>query len=166
MQKLHTDVDFLVRENAVLHFVLGSIFTVIFLFSLTDKVEYDYRGKFDFKAMYIALVPAIYFMRKAFSKRKEIFKINKQGFYYYGELITNWNNFIDAVVTQDKVVLTIQDNFVLFIRYKNDEGRHFRGKFPLTNMQDKADTEIIAAIRFFSEHDSDLQKNTSIEGRV
>ena len=166
MEKLNNDVDFLVRENAILQFVLGGLFTAMFLVSLTDIIEYDYLGGFRFKAIYIALLPAIYFIYKAVSKKKEIFKINKQGFYYYGKFITNWNNFIDAVVTQDKVVLTIQDNFVLFIQYTNEEGRHFRSKYPLTNMQDKADTEIIAAIKFFSEHNTEPQANTSVEGLI
>ncbi len=149
MEKLTPESDFLVRENIVLHLILGILFSIMFIISLTDKIGYDYE-QFYFKAMYLSLLPAIFFLRKAIIKRKTIIQINKTGLFYFGELITNWSDFIDAVVTQDEKIITFQDNFVLFVRYRNEEGRIFRSRIPLTNTQDKAEEEIIAAIRFFS----------------
>jgi hypothetical protein len=150
MKQLTPASDFVVRENIVMHFILAAVFFAIFLVSLSDKIDYEYIGKFRFKALYIFSIPAMFFLLKALKKRTAIFKINRDGFYYHDELVTSWKYFIDAVVEQDSKLLSIRDNFVLYIKYGNPEGKLFRSRFPLTNSQDKAEEEIIEAIRYFS----------------
>ncbi len=77
--------------------------------------------------------------------------INKNGFFHYGKLITNWNNFIDVAVKEEEKMFSIKDNFALFIKYyKDGEPGHFGRKIKLTNTQNKAEEEIIAAIKFLS----------------
>jgi hypothetical protein len=150
MEKLNPGSNFLVRENSTLFLVLGLIFMAMFIFSLTDIVGYDYNDKFPFKALYLTIIPAAIFIKKALGKKKIIIMINRNGIFYFGEFITNWQDFVDAVVTQDEKIFTLQDNFVLILRYKNPEGKIFRSKIPLTNTQDRSEEEIIAAIRYFS----------------
>ncbi|HVF96410.1 MAG TPA: hypothetical protein VM871_03770 [Flavisolibacter sp.] len=146
---LTEDSNFLVRENTVIHKILGFISLSVFIVSLTSKADPGYEQTFHFEAIYLMLLPAIIFLWKGFSKKSTIIKINRQGFFYYGKHITNWDNFVDARLAQDEIVISIQDNFVLFVRYKKNEGGIYQRKFPLTNTQDKAEEEIIAAIRFF-----------------
>jgi hypothetical protein len=148
--------NFLVRENSILFIVLGVIFSIMFIISLTDIMAYDFVFIIPFKALYLTIIPAFIFLKKGLQKKKTIIMINRNGFYYFGELITSWPLFIDAVVTQDEKIFTLQDNFVLIIRYRNNEGKIFRSKIRLGNTQDKSEEEIIAAIRFFSSAENRL----------
>ena len=149
MQSLHPHCDFVVKENRGLYLVLGLICLAIFIYSLTDKVDFDYTGKFRFKMMYLVAVPAFFFLARALKAGRVIIRINKEGIYYFGELITNWQFFKDATVTQAEKMWTLQDNFILLIHYADAEGKKYRSKIPLTNNQDKSEEEIIAAIKYF-----------------
>lgn len=149
MQSLHPHSDFVVKENRGLYMVLGLICLAIFIYSLTNKVDYDYTGKFNFKMMYLVAVPAFFFFARAIKAGRVIMKINKNGIYYFGEHITNWQFFKDATVTQAEKMWTLQDNFILLINYTDADGKKFRSKIPLTNNQDKSEEEIIAAIKYF-----------------
>lgn len=81
--------------------------------------------------------------------------INKTGFYYYGEMITNWTNFIDAEFIDDVPVpdgssSAIQDRFYMMIRYyKDGEAGYYGRKIPFTDTQDRSEEEIIAAVKFY-----------------
>jgi hypothetical protein len=90
---------------------------------------------------------------------KTIMTINKTGFYYLGELVTDWKNFIDASVSQDeenrRVPYDITDRFMLLVRYsKEGESGYFGRKFLMTAVMDKSEEEIIAAIKFYYEQAS------------
>lgn len=81
--------------------------------------------------------------------------INKKGFYYYGELLTNWENFISAKFI-DELPLPganstgINDEYYLLIKYFRDgKPGHFGRRIRLTATQDKAEEEIMAAIKFY-----------------
>jgi hypothetical protein len=67
------------------------------------------------------------------------------------KLITNWDNFINAFIDQKKVLLTIQDNFILVVEYKKDfnPGKGFRKQIPLTNTQNQSEEDVLAAVTFF-----------------
>ena len=99
---------------------------------------------------YLILVPAIYFIRKAFAKKKVIILINKNGIYYFNKQITDWFNFVKAHVTQEEKVMAISDNFILLVEHRNSQAKIIVDKIPLTNTQDKSEEEIIAAIKYFS----------------
>ena len=99
--------------------------------------------------LYLVAVPAFFFFARALKAGNVIMKVNKDGIYYYTELVTNWQYFIDAKVTQADKLWTLQDNFILLINYTDGEGKKYRSKIPLTNNQDKSEEEIIAAIRYF-----------------
>jgi hypothetical protein len=81
--------------------------------------------------------------------------INPSGFYYYGKLITNWKNFVSAQFVDNVPALSgsssgISDQFFLIMRYyKEGQPACFERKFRLTNTQDKAEEEILAAIKFY-----------------
>lgn len=89
------------------------------------------------------------------TRERIIMTVNKDGFFYYGSLITNWNNFVSArFIDQTPQVsstsLGISDQYFLSVRYRKDnEPGCFERKFALTNTQDKAEEEILAAIRFY-----------------
>jgi uncharacterized membrane protein len=88
-------------------------------------------------------------------KNRIIMTINRDGFFYYGSLITNWTNFvsarfIDQAPQLSKSSLGIADQFYLAIRYhKEADDTCYERKIALTNTQDKAEEEIMAAIRFY-----------------
>jgi hypothetical protein len=91
----------------------------------------------------------------ASTKERTVMTVNKDGFFYYGSLITNWNNFvsarfIDQMPEISSTSLGISDQFFLAVRYyKENEPGCFERKFALTNTQDKSEEEIMAAIRFY-----------------
>ena len=147
MKKLDPNKPFLVKDSMGVNIFLGLVFLAMFISSFFNN-DPDEKG-FQFKILYIAIIPAILFIRKGLANRV-CMVINKRGIYYFGELITTWENFIDARIDQDEVLLTIQDNFVLFVRYRQPGNKVFRSKIPLRNTHNKAEEEIIEAIRFFN----------------
>jgi hypothetical protein len=94
-------------------------------------------------------------------KNKVVMTINRDGFFYYGSLVTNWTNFVsarfvDEVPQLSKSSLGISDQFYLAVRYRKEAGGAcFERKIALTNTQDKAEEEIMAAIRFYYENSRD-----------
>jgi hypothetical protein len=147
MKKLDPNKPFLVKESMGVNIFLGLVFLAMFISSFFNN-DPDAKG-FEFKILYIAIIPAVLFIRKGLINRV-CMVINKKGIYHSGELITTWDDFIDARIDQDEVIMTIQDNFVLFVRYRQPGNKIFRSKIPLRNTQNKAEEEIIEAIRFFS----------------
>ena len=60
---------------------------------------------------------------------------------------------MDAHVSQEEIIGSIKDNFVLIIRYYQLESLElYMIKIRLSNTQDKADAEIIEAIQFYHTH--------------
>ena len=148
MQKFHPNSNFVVKENGGVFLVLGILFTAMFIYSFIyfNKPEEDLK----FELTYLILVPAIYFIRKAFTKKKVIILINKNGIYYFNKQITDWFNFVKAHVTQEEKLMAISDNFILLVEHRNGQAKIVEDKIPLTNTQDKSEEEIIAAIKYFS----------------
>lgn len=84
-----------------------------------------------------------------------IITINKNGFYYYEQLLTDWEHFISEEFI-DEVPLPqgndpgLNDRFFLLIKYyKDDKPGYFGRKIRLTDSQDKSEEEIIAAVKFY-----------------
>jgi hypothetical protein len=146
MADLNADEDFVVKESMGVNLFVSLAFFAMFLYALYDNIEHGQEG-IHLKILFIALIPAFLFLRKALSKHRDI-TINKNGIYINNRLLTNWNNFIEAKIIQREIILSIQDNFTLFITYQ-EGSRVFRDKIPLRNTQNKAEEEIIEAIRFY-----------------
>lgn len=139
--------DFLVKESKNMNIVTG-VFFLIFSFAAFAT---------NILAGCVVLIFAILaFARSA--KDQTIIKINKQGFYYFDELITDWDHFISEEFI-DEIPLPsgnnpgVSDQFFLLIKYyKDDASGYFGRKIRLTNNQDKAEEEIIAAVKFYSKN--------------
>ena len=86
------------------------------------------------------------------SKDITIMKI-KTGFYYYGQLITDWDHFISEEFIDDGPASPRSgavDRFYLMIKYyKEGESGYYGRKIRLTDNQDKSEEEIIAAVKFY-----------------
>ncbi len=98
---------------------------------------------------YLTIIPAIFFLVHAF-RNKIVIEVNKEGIFYYGSLLTNWSNFISADYKQEEIPGSLQDNFVLLIEYyKPETGMYYVSKIKLTGTLNKAEEDIIAAIKLF-----------------
>jgi len=89
------------------------------------------------------------------AKNQTVIIVNKTGFFHYGDLVTNWANFVSVDFVDEVPVFSsksagLSDKFSLIMKYyKDDRPECFACKIPLTNTQDKSEEEIIAAIRFY-----------------
>jgi hypothetical protein len=146
-QNLDADSDFLVKEAKTSNYIFGFLLIIIFMVTaMTSKpsiVTY-------LSVTTLFLLPGAMFIYKA-ERNKTIMKINMSGFYYHERLETDWEHFHSAHVSHnEEIVGSISDNFMLMLQYYSPEnGRLYRTRIPLTNSQDKAEEEIIAAIDFY-----------------
>lgn len=140
------EADYLVKESKTMNIVIGIILLAIFIISLAAG---DYGWSNYMWALFLFLIPAAISMVKARTSPVFII-INKSGFIYKGKLLFNWDYFIDAILTQDKKPGSLSDNFIILIRYySKDRSLIYTSRIPMSNTQDKADEEIIAAIDFY-----------------
>ncbi|MDQ3683185.1 MAG: hypothetical protein M3352_08955 [Bacteroidota bacterium] len=140
--KLNVEEDFLVKESVTFNYVAGIILLTVFIVSMAAG---DYGWANYLSALAILLIPGAFFIARARRNTTSI-KINKHGFYFAGKLITSWENFFDAVLSQEEKLGSIQDNFIILIRYYgSDKTVLYSLKIPLSNTQDKAEEEIINA---------------------
>jgi len=85
-------------------------------------------------------------------------KINREGIYYYGQLLTDWDNFIswefiDELPIPSYGTDAVNDQLFLMIKYYKDNLPGYYGrKIRLTNTQDKSEEEIVGAIKFYFKH--------------
>jgi hypothetical protein len=142
--QFNAESDFLVRESKNMKVITGISLS---LFSLAAFSVNAFAGL-------IVLLSAIAVFAKTRVDRT-IMKINKQGFYYYGELITDWDHFIseefiDELPFSSRGSPRTTDQFFLMIKYYKDGYSGYYGrKIQLTDDQDKAEEEIIAAVKFY-----------------
>jgi hypothetical protein len=149
-KRITIDTDFIVAEEKILNIVVGILFLGIFIYGLTDAINKGF-SKLSYVSyiFFLLLIPAILAFKKARSKAVYL-RINKIGIYQNEELLTTWDKFIKAYITQKEVVMTIRDNFLLVVEYvKDDPKKGYRRKIALTNTQNKSEEDIMAAIQFF-----------------
>jgi hypothetical protein len=141
------EADFLVKESITMNLIISSFSLVLSIafFSLSPWM-----------AGIMLLVPIGAFVRGF--KNQVVMKVNSNGFYYYGQLITTWKNFIsvnflDETFENTRGAIREADRFFLMIKYYKD-GRpgYFGRKIRFTDTQDKSEEEIIAAIKFYYKH--------------
>jgi hypothetical protein len=149
---LTKDSEFLVGEEKILNYILGSLCLALFLYGLFDAarrhfINIDYQS-FVFA---LALLPAIYCFRRANNGRVYI-RVNKSGIFQDEKLVTGWSNLIKAYIAQKEKtgIFNIKDNFLLVVEYrKEDLKQGARRKLPLTNTQNKSEEEVLEAVMFF-----------------
>ncbi|NOT50679.1 MAG: hypothetical protein HOP10_05335 [Chitinophagaceae bacterium] len=147
---LTKDSEFTVGEEKILNYILALFFLALFAYGLIDAAKRNFKN-IDYQSYVFALAiaPAIYCFRRANSKRVYI-RINKNGIFQDGKLITDWSNFLRAWLGQKEKtgIFNIKDNFLLIVEYKKN-GKGFRHKIPLTNTQNKSEEDVLAAVNFF-----------------
>jgi hypothetical protein len=133
--------DFIVKESLGVNLITG-IFFLVLAFAF---VFISWYGWF-------MVISVLAFIARGF-QNKTIMVINKNGFYYYGELLTDWDHFISEEFIDDGPSLswgTSKDQFYVLIKYyKDGQPGYFGRKIPFTDSQDKSEEEIIAAIKFY-----------------
>jgi len=152
-QELTIDSVFEVGEMKWLDLSIGLFFSILFIFTLNiDSNQIQSHFKVFFRAASIPFYLAVFFIVKAFLKKPSI-QIDKTGFYHGSVLVTNWDNFISAELTQKEITGSITDNFIIIMDYyKTGEDGYFQREIALTNTQNKSEEEVLGAIKFFSEN--------------
>jgi energy-coupling factor transporter transmembrane protein EcfT len=142
--RFNSESDFVVKESKTMNAIVG-IFFLIFSFA-----GFSVSLVFGSITLFIAIGA---FVRS--TKDETIIKINKKGFYYYGELVTDWDHFISDEFI-DEVPLPsgsnpgVNDQFFVMIKYYKDGLPGYYGrKIRFTDSQDKSEDEIMAAIKFY-----------------
>lgn len=147
--------NFYVKDSKGCNITMGILFLAAFI--LTACIDRFNTNEFSiYQLLYLSIIPGVYLIRRGIVN-KIIMTINKSGFYYLDELITGWDNFIDAFVTQDeenrKIPYDVTDRFMLVIRYgKMGSTNIYARKILMTAVMDRSEEEIIAAIKFYFNH--------------
>ncbi|GAB4092973.1 hypothetical protein [Flaviaesturariibacter terrae] len=147
-KNLQPDGAFTVGEERGLAIMLSVIFSGMFLYAVAD-IFINPDAPFNNRLLLIAVVPAYIFIRKIRSKL-EIMKIDAAGFTYYGKRLFTWPQFVSGQVVEEPGVSRFNANFKLHLKYYREDGNLYHRKLPLSNTQNKAEEEIIAAIRYYS----------------
>jgi len=146
--------NFYVKDSKGCNITMG--FLLLAAFTITvyiDRFNTDNLSVYQF--LYLSIIPGVYLLKRGLAN-KIIITINKNGFFYFDKLVTDWNNFIDARVSQDdenrRIPYDVTDRFMLVIRYgKIGCTGYFQRKILMTAVMDKSEEEIMAAIKFYYE---------------
>lgn len=147
---LTKDCEFEVGEEKILNYILAFLFLILFVIGLVPSLKNSFSIEriLDYLLL-MALFPSYLFFTKARSSRVYI-RVNKTGIYQDEELVTGWNQFLNAYIKEKPVTLSWRDNFLLVIEFtREDPTKGFRRFIKLTNTQNKSEEDIIAAIKFF-----------------
>ncbi len=148
--RLTKDSEFVVGEAKVLNYVMAAFCLALFGYGLVDAIRRNFIN-IDYQSYVFAvmLLPAIYCIRKAQSKRIYI-RVNRTGIYQDEKLVTGWPAVLKVYLGQKEKTgfINLKDNFQLIVEYKKDK-QGFRKKIPLTNTQNKSEEEVLEAVNFF-----------------
>ncbi len=144
--RFNADTNFVVKESKTMHLVIGLVLLVLSAISITSSI---------FFGVITGVFGTISLIRSG--KDITVMKIDTNGFYYYGSLVTSWSNFVsarfvDEVPLPTRTTTGVSDKFYLVIRYYKNDHRCYERKIPFTNTQDKSEEEIMAAINFYYKH--------------
>jgi hypothetical protein len=160
------DGSFTVKEFSALSGIIAALFYALFIYAVINTAQMKTQSSAFDKMLLMVLIPAIGFTYKARNKTVYI-RINKEGIYIGNFFLTSWKHFISAEYTQKKVVASFQDNFILIVHYYREGDGQYVKEVPLTNTQNKAEEEVIAAIQYFydlyKKEESQTLTVTSIE---
>lgn len=154
--KFDRDSEFVVKESALLNYLIAGICFALFLGVLITRNFEIGNAPSQFYFVYVfILFPAIISLIK-YSRDKAIIKVNKVGVYYYGVAVTDWNNFRNAYIGEEYPTVTnnssgISDKFSVMITFFNPvDNKDYLYKMALSNTQDKSPEQIISAIILYS----------------
>lgn len=148
-KQFDADACFVVKESTSMRLFIGLLLLTI--------ASFMFKGSLPM-AILIGIIGIGSLV--ASTKNQTIMEINRTGFYYYGNLVTNWNNFVSAEFVDEMPVLSgsstgLSDKFSINLTYYKDGNPNcYARKIPLTNTQDKSEEEIMAAIRFYYRHNN------------
>lgn len=142
--------NFIVRESGWINFLFSFLFFAMFIGSLiTINFAKDYSIESYRYILHLTIIPAILLLVNGIKKNK-IIELNKTGIFYRGTLITIWQNFVRAYITQEEIPGSLNDNFRLIIEYYVPEkGMNYITKLKMSSSQDKSEEQIMAAIKDF-----------------
>lgn len=137
--------DFVVKESTGMNLLIGVFFLLFAFLSIS----------MSWWMCFLFALPGIGAVLQGL-RHNTVMIVNKNGFYYYGEFVTNWTDFI-GVEFQDEVPIPsgysagITDRFSMRLKYHKDgeRGRYHIKTIRFTDTQDKSEEEIIAAIKFY-----------------
>jgi len=139
--QFNASADYVVKESKGVNLIRGIFFFILGL----GFVSISWYGWF-------LVVASIAVVARAFREDVSMI-VNKVGFFYYGQLITDWDHFISEEFIDDGPATPRRagkDQFYLMIKYyKEGQPGYYGRKIPFTDTQDKSEEEIMAAIRFY-----------------
>ena len=144
-QKPYTNNEFIVQESIGSNIIVGIVLLVISFLIFINII--DEPGS-NYLLFLCFLVPGVIFFLKAFNRRALI-KVNKDGFYHYEVLKTNWENFISAESTEEQRQDNLEYQFVLIIRFYQPGEGTFEMKILMRNTFNRSGEEVIEAINYF-----------------
>ncbi|MCW3089462.1 MAG: hypothetical protein JWP81_531 [Ferruginibacter sp.] len=154
--KLDSEDNFIVKESALLNYLVAVIFFAIFIGVLITRNFEIGNPISEFYFIYpFILLPGIISLIK-YSRDKAIIKVNKTGVFYYGVTVTDWSNFKTAYIGEEYPTVTqnsagMSDKFSIVVTFF-DPTRNcdYWYKMSLSGTQDKSPEQIISAINFYS----------------
>lgn len=146
-RKLDPEGTFTVGESRGLLLVMAGIFAALFIYEVADLFIHP-DTPIASHLLLLAIVPAFFCFKKA-RERAVIMRINREGFVYYGKQLFTWRQFVSARVLDEAATARFGDNFKLMLQFYREDGNIYGRKIPLGSTQDKAEEEIIAAIRYY-----------------
>jgi hypothetical protein len=153
---LDSNGNFIVRESALLNYLVAAICLAIFIGVLITR-NFEIGNPFsEFYFVYVfILLPGIISLIR-YSRDKVIIKVNKTGVFYYGVTVTDWINFRNAYIGEEYPTVTqnsagISDKFSVMVTFFDPaRNGNYLYKMNLSNTQDKSPEQIISAIQFYS----------------
>jgi hypothetical protein len=146
---LTADGNFEVKESIVLNMLVVIGLFPILCYEMYTQINHFITDKRDYAALICSasfLLLMIGTLIKLFN-RKPVILINQQGVYIHGNLVTNWVHFVDVKFQERQRRYTFR--FVLLVYYYKDGGEYYVFETPLTSTQNKAEEEVVDAIRYF-----------------
>lgn len=140
--------EFTVKEWKALNIIVAVVFLVLFIFALYNLGFNNWGSWQIFILLCLPILIVAFIYRKKSTSDTVIIRINNEGIFYYGKLITGWDNFQNAYITDEMEIGSYADKFMLVIEFYRDN-LLIQRKIQLTNTQDKSEEEVYAAIKYF-----------------
>ena len=153
---LSPDSAFTVKDSFFLNMfkALCLYFCAIMIFAYFPKDVYI-LGIFAIAGAIVLTIVSI--------RRRTIMTIDKTGFYFCRELITDWDHFYAANLKQvipEGSDTNTRDRNLLILEYHKDSTRDlYKLTVDLTSTQDKSEEAVLAAINYFYELSKLTRKN-------
>jgi hypothetical protein len=161
--RFNAEEDFIVRQSATMNVVCGVAMLSVFVATLISA-KFSVEGMMMSALLFVTT--GVFFIIRGL-KKQELLKINWTGVYQHGALVCRWRDFHKAWLTQKEVTMSIKDNFVIMFQYNSaDQTKLYTRTIRMLNTQDKADDEVIAAIRFYYENSQVEDLTTTSVGKI